>query len=296
MLKRSTRRVLLGVGLLTLGCGGLCSLGGCSTTAENSRLGDSNKVLTARNQELQAALDDCRRTASALSGSGDARSTTITTLQTRNNELQRLVDAQAATISEFEGRIAGLGFSPLDATTDRRLQQLAAQNPNLVSYDAQRGMLRFASDLTFDSGSDAVKPAAKQSLAALASVLKGGAGASYEVHVVGHTDNMRISSATARRHPTNMHLSAHRAIAVRKALVEMGVPAAKIQAAGWGEFRPAVPNNPSGGTPENRRVEIFLVADTGSADAPAPAAGGSASGGMVDVNRSTPRRQPDPTK
>ncbi len=296
MLKRSTQRVLLGVGTLAIGLGGLGSLGGCSTTAENSRLGDSNKVLTARNQELQAALDDCRRTASALSGSGDVRSTTITTLQSRNNELQRLVDAQAATISEFDGRIAGLGFSPLDATTDRRLQQLAAQNPNLVTYDAQRGMLQFASDLTFDSGSDVVKASAQQSLAALASVLKGGAGASYEIRVVGHTDNMRIGSGTARRHPTNMHLSAHRAIAVRRALVSMGVPAAKIQAAGWGEFRPSVANNASSGTAQNRRVEIFLVADTGSANAPAPAGSGGASGGMVDVNRSAPNRQPDPTK
>ncbi len=289
MLKRSTRGVVLAAGLLV----GLGGLGGCSTTAENSRLGDSNKVLTARNQELQAALDDCRRTNAAMSGSGDSRSATITTLQTRNGELQRLVDAQAATIAEFEGRIAGLGFSPLDATTDRRLQQLAAQNPNLVTYDSQRGMLRFSSDLTFDSGSDVVKPSAQQSLAALASVLKSGEASGYELIVVGHTDNQRVSSGTAQRHPTNMHLSAHRAISVRNALVGMGVQAAKIQAAGWGEFRPAVANNAGGGTAQNRRVEIFLVADTGSGNAPA-AAGGS--GGMVDVNRATPSRQPDPTK
>ena len=98
----------------------------------------------------------------------------------------------------------------------------------------------------------------------------------YDVVVVGHTDSQRISSGTAQRHPTNMHLSAHRAISVRKVLGDRGVAWERIQAAGWGEHRPAVPNNANGGTAENRRVEIYLVPSTfrgpsGSA-APAPTA------------------------
>jgi hypothetical protein len=39
----------------------------------------------------------------------------------------------------------------------------------------------------------------------------------------------------------------------------MGVSPQKMMAAGWGEFRPTVTNNANGNTPQNRRVEIFLV-------------------------------------
>lgn len=297
MLRASVQRCVVGVAGLAIGLGMLGGLGGCSTTAENNRLAESNKVLTARNQELQSALDDARRTNSALSGSGDARSSTINSLQERNRQLEQLVNEQAAAMKEFEGRFAGLGFSPLDATTDRMLRDLAAQYPGLVTYDSQRGMLRFASDLTFDLGSDVVRPDARQSLSALANVLKSGSAAGYEVRVVGHTDTVRIGAATAQRHPTNMHLSAHRAISVRRELVSLGVPEAKIQAAGWGEFRPAVPNSATGGTPQNRRVEIFLVADTGSGTAPASSGDmAPATGGTMDVDRGRPSRQPDPTK
>jgi hypothetical protein len=62
----------------------------------------------------------------------------------------------------------------------------------------------------------------------------------------------------AAQHPTNMHLSAHRAISVRDALVSDGVTANRMQVAGYGEFRPIVPNGANGAA-QNRRVEIFLT-------------------------------------
>jgi hypothetical protein len=74
-----------------------------------------------------------------------------------------------------------------------------------------------------------------------------------------------------------MHLSAHRAISVRRVLSDRGVAPERVQAAGWGEHRPSVPNTASGNTPANRRVEIYLVPSTwrgptgSSASAPAPA-------------------------
>ena len=55
-----------------------------------------------------------------------------------------------------------------------------------------------------------------------------------------------------------MHLSVHRAISVRKALAGAGVEPARIQVAGYGEFRPIVPNGPKGAA-ENRRVDLILV-------------------------------------
>ena len=80
-----------------------------------------------------------------------------------------------------------------------------------------------------------------------------------EVRVVGHTDNVPIRrSSTAAQHPTNIHLSAHRSISVRDALVGDGIDANRFMVAGYGEFRPIAANG-ARGSEMNRRVELFLV-------------------------------------
>jgi len=70
------------------------------------------------------------------------------------------------------------------------------------------------------------------------------------------------NQATVRRFGDNRGLSLARARAVSEALQSAGLPGERIMVAGWGPHRPLVPNNPSGGTRENRRVEIFVVATT----------------------------------
>lgn len=262
------------------------SLGGCVSRAEYDRLVESNRSLTNRNQELQASLDDCQSMSGNMTARQLAADEAVRSLRDENERLRGLVGMSDASLRDLESQLRSLQLGALDPETDRALRELAAANPDLIQYDPSRGMLRFASDLTFDSGSDAVKSEAKTSLARLADILKARAAAAYEVHVVGHTDSQPISSRTAERHPTNMHLSCHRAISVRRELVSMGVPAQKVNASGWGEFRPAVTNTASGNTPANRRVEIYLTRSTASASAaPAPTAAPAA-----------PERQPDPTK
>ena len=127
-------------------------------------------------------------------------------------------------------------------------------------------MIRFASDLTFDLGSVALKPAAAATIATLADVLNTAEAAILEVQVVGHTDNVPIGKpSTRQQHPTNVHLSVHRAISVRKALTAAGIDPARLQVAGYGEFRPIVANGKKGAA-ENRRVELFLspITDPGT--------------------------------
>jgi chemotaxis protein MotB len=174
-------------------------------------------------------------------------------------------------------------FGDLDPATDSALQALAAQYPELFVYDSETGMLRFKSDLTFDSGSDVVKSEARSALGQLATILNGPA-AQYDIRVVGHTDAQRVRQVAGRRFKDNLELSAFRSISVRNVLVGAGVAATRVEFAGRGEFDPIVPNTAgSGNTQENRRVEMFLVrplrrgvpapsGDMGGGDAPsAPA-------------------------
>ncbi|MBZ0171420.1 MAG: OmpA family protein, partial [Phycisphaerales bacterium] len=160
---------------------------------------------------------------------------------------------------DLESRLDNMEFTQLDPVTDDALRRLAGRHSDLVRYDPDRGMLQFASDLTFDSGSDAVKQQAMSSLSALAGILKSPEASGYDTRIVGHTDSQPLSANTRKRYPSNMHLSTYRAISVRNELIKLGVPAARMLAAGWGEYRPAVQNTQSGNTPANRRVEIYLV-------------------------------------
>jgi chemotaxis protein MotB len=180
-------------------------------------------------------------------------------------------DRLRAALDDAENRLRNAGGVVLPAELDDALSQLAAANPQLMSYDAERGMIKLKSDLTFGLGSADVSAGAAKSLASLAKIFNSDAAQSYEVRVVGHTDNVPIKNVGTRaKHPTNWHLSVHRAIAVMQVLNKSGVPNTRINVSGYGEYRPVVANT-KGGSEANRRVEIFLVA------MPSGSAGGSES-------------------
>ncbi|MDX2131689.1 MAG: OmpA family protein [Planctomycetota bacterium] len=240
-------------------------LTGCIGQGQYDKLYETNSSLTRRNAELTRERDEARAQIELMRRSVGSNAGTLSDLQRQNDELRRQLEQALADYRTLEQRIAAFDFGPVDAETDQALAALAAQYPDLIRYDPARGMLRFASDLTFDSGSDAVKENARQALGALAQILNSASASAYDVIIEGHTDSQRIANpATLREHRTNRRLSAHRSIAVIDELGKLGVASDRMMAAGWGEHRPAVPNTASGNTPQNRRVEIFLVRSTGS--------------------------------
>lgn len=290
---RKGRSALVGLVGLVMAAG---TLTGCIGQGEYDRLYEQNRSLEARNAELARERDEARAALDLLRGRVGSGEGALSDLQRENNELRRQLDGALADLRSLEAQIGNLQFGRLDPETDEALRALAEQYPDLIKYDSARGMLRFASDLTFDSGSAVVKPGARDALNALASVLRSPSAAAYEVVIEGHTDSQRVSANTTRNHPTNRHLSAHRAISVIDALADMQVPRERMMAAGWGEFRPAVPNTPSGNTPQNRRVEIYLAKSRGNG-VPAPAgttgdAGMDQQGGRFNSGREQPPSRP----
>jgi chemotaxis protein MotB len=148
----------------------------------------------------------------------------------------------------------------LPAELHKALQDFAKKYPDMVEYDAKRGAVKWKSDLVFALGSDVVRDSAKPSLQAFAKVASSSAAAKFDCIVVGHTDNLRIAREETRRlHPTNWHLSVHRAIAVNNLLMQFGVSKTRTGVMGYGEYRPIASNANDAGRQKNRRVEIFLV-------------------------------------
>ena len=238
-------------------------LGGCVAQDKYDALSDTNSTSAARvealnqeNQTLSGSLDVKQRRIDELEGE-------VRQLRSINDDLNGQIGGIRSKQQNLADQFGNIRLSMLDPETDAALQQLAAQYPDLIRYDPSRGLLQFVSDLTFDSGSDVVKPQARQSLERLAQILRGSSASAYDLRVVGHTDNVPLARSRDR-FKTNRHLSCYRAISVENVLREAGITPARVETSGWGEFRPVVSNNPRGGTKENRRVEIYIVPGTGS--------------------------------
>ena len=76
------------------------------------------------------------------------------------------------------------------------------------------------------------------------------------LRVDGHSDKRPISTP---QFPSNLHLSAARAMAVVQFLIAMGVPANHLAATGFGDQRPVDPGDSDEAYARNRRIEFKLT-------------------------------------
>jgi len=246
-----------------------------STGCVAQREADDLKTLYRNSQsqvlDLQEQLAEANARIDALMGGAGSEADALANALAERDRLRSALESA-------EERLRNAGGVILPAELDDALSQLANANPQLMSYDAERGMIKLRSDLTFALGSADVSAGAANSLSSLAKIFNSPAAVSYEVRVVGHTDNVPIKNAgTKAKHPTNWHLSVHRAISVMQVLGKSGVSNQRMGVGGYSEYRP-VTTNAKGGAEANRRVEIYLVAMPGTpsaqpqASAEAPAA------------------------
>ena len=121
-----------------------------------------------------------------------------------------------------------------------------------VRDEAQRSVLTLASDSLFVPGSAQLQSQQLDLLAHVAQALKGTAG---QIAIIGHTDNVPVSSL---QFPSNWHLSHERARAVLAALAQQGAPAQRLRAEGRADVEPLVPNQSAAERARNRRIEIEL--------------------------------------
>jgi len=111
-------------------------------------------------------------------------------------------------------------------------------------------------ELLFDSGETDLRPAGQAVLAKVGTILQKAEGRTIEVQ--GHTDNVPIVGALAKRYPSNWELSAARAVNVARFLQQSGVEPQRLSAAAHSEYRPRVANDSDDGRRKNRRIEILL--------------------------------------
>ena len=123
-----------------------------------------------------------------------------------------------------------------------------------VTDEADRSTVRLRGDSFFGSGS--AEPMA-QSSPVLRRIGQALAEVKGEVLITGHSDNQPIRSM---RYPSNWHLSAARADAVKAALVAQVDPA-RLRADGKADAEPVAANDTPANRARNRRVDIVLLTE-----------------------------------
>lgn len=196
----------------------------------------------------------------ALSMLGSCTSRYQDLLRDRDNEIRTLngrVAALRAEKDDLERQMANEksatpAVQPENAAFTDNSKGLQAELGNEVTVDYRKGRLSIGVDdtVTFDSGSDVLKGSASRVLKKVADVLRRDYG-DCKIYVEGHTDSDPIQK-TKDKYKDNRELSAKRANAVARFLIEQGLPESHIVIVGYGQFDPRDPKSKE----RNRRVEI----------------------------------------
>jgi chemotaxis protein MotB len=172
------------------------------------------------------------------------------------DQLQRSGAELAQQVAEKEKELLALR-----STQDELVSELKNEIADkTVQVERIRDQLRvdMVDEVLFDSGEATLKPAGIAVFGKIGAVLA--KATDRRVEVQGHTDNVPITGALAKRFPTNWELSAARATNVVRFLQEQAkLDPTRLSASGYAEFRPKGPNDTAAGRRQNRRIEILLV-------------------------------------
>ncbi|WP_437577961.1 OmpA family protein [Sorangium sp. So ce887] len=201
--------------------------------------------LAAMNEELSARLRNAGQSVGQLANERGSLSAELAETRAKVDELRRhqaAAEARAARMRDVMEQLK----EQVDAGKVRvglRAGQLLIEVPGDVLFGAARAELT---------------PGGRAVLDEIAGVLR--AMPEWRFQVAAHTDNDRKRMKSAR-FSSSWDLSAARATAVVKRLVERGMSSRSLSAVGYGEFSPVGPNDTEAGRAKNRRIEIGLVAE-----------------------------------
>lgn len=137
------------------------------------------------------------------------------------------------------------------------LQEAGLEGGGSAKLNKHGVVLQLEGDLIFGSGDARINLEALPVLDALAKYIS---TVSRSVDVIGHTDDVPISTPTF---PSNWELSAARAGQAVRYMAEKGVPAERMRAIGQAHSVPVADNGTADGRSANRRIEFVFTVEEG---------------------------------
>ena len=232
-------------------------------TAENAGLRDRIERLNAEREKLTVERDDLNTRLGALAEEL-ARTTTETQrtifdLKRRNVELEgdkQMLEESIALVKKNKEE----AVQNVSKTYEGLLKEMKEEiEHGQIAITELKGKLTVdvVDKILFDSGQAEIKPEGLAVLKRVVDILI--TVMDKTIRVEGHTDNVPIAGALAKRYPTNWELSAARALTVTRYLEKEGLDPTLLSAAAFGEYQPVADNETAEGRAKNRRIAIILL-------------------------------------
>jgi chemotaxis protein MotB len=265
-------------------------VGGCVSSskfekkvAEADGLNQSLRALQQKYDKLTAENNDLKDQFKKLNGDFAQLSIQKDKITADRDELDKVLksksDSLSKTINELRGKTAALemenaslkeGVANLKKTKEEEVKSVSKTYENLMQEmkgeiaQGQVAITELKGKLTVDvldkilfaSGEAEVKPEGLAVLQRVIDILKNVKDKA--IRIEGHTDNVKIGGALARKYATNWELSAARAINVTRYLQKQGIDPALLASVAYGEYKPIADNSTSEGRAKNRRIAIIL--------------------------------------
>jgi chemotaxis protein MotB len=229
--------------------------------AAQAKLSEAEKTLDSEKQISQRALSQV-----------ELLNQQIAALRSQIGALEDALDASENRDRQSNAKIADLG-KRLNVALAQRVQELNRYRSDffgrLRDILSDRENIRivgdrfvFQAEVLFPSGQEVINDAGKEEMKKLAGAIIELAREipdeiDWVLRVDGHTDAVPLSGTG--RYRDNWELSSARSTSVVKYLIENGVPANRLVAAGFGEFQPLEPGDTDEVRSRNRRIELKLT-------------------------------------
>lgn len=213
----------------------------------------------AAHRAAEAARNELAREAESAKQEAETTRLTLEQTEAQLAEVRRQLAAQGTTMNEetqaLKQREAALQ-AQLDAMRTERDAAVTKMRElgDVAEQEDKSLVLTVPSEVMFRTDEAILLPTAKQKLDALAQALLS-LGSDQTFVIEGHTDSTGSDEY-------NQRLSQARALAVRAYLIDRGIDADNIRAAGRGEDEPVAANANPEGRANNRRVEIVVTPPT----------------------------------
>jgi outer membrane protein OmpA-like peptidoglycan-associated protein len=207
--------------------------------------------LAAQNARL-AQMHGAAKADDARVAAGQAERDQIV-LASRNREVQNAKVATNAALDQRDQATEQAAQATMEAA------RLQAEVDALKAKPTPRGLVLTLGDVLFDTNRSELNPGAGRKLDQLAQFLN--EHKDRRVQIDGFTDSVGTDSY-------NEELSRRRADAVKSALLTRGIDSSRISTEGYGKAFPVANNTDSGGRQLNRRVEVVIGGDDGTAISP----------------------------